>query len=85
MLKCRQVEGYQCICLIGLKPWIDFWNYLSMRLPHDGKISAKTAELKEKEEYKKNKALHLECISKVEKDYIKGLEDMEMKLQGNTK
>ncbi|AOT71846.1 RhuM family protein [Geosporobacter ferrireducens] len=52
-------------------------------LTHVGKISAKTVELKAKEEYKKYKALKIEEISKVEKDYIKALEDMEMKLLGN--
>lgn len=51
-------------------------------LNHAGKISAKTAELKARKEYKKYKALHLGDISKVEKDYIKALEDMEMKLLG---
>ncbi|KJF25508.1 virulence RhuM family protein [Clostridium aceticum] len=51
-------------------------------LTHAGKISAKTAELKAKEEYKKYKALHLNDISQVEKDYIDALEDMEMKLLG---
>lgn len=49
-------------------------------LTHAGKISAKTAELRAKEEYKKYMALHLGDISKAEKDYIKALEDMEMKL-----
>lgn len=52
-------------------------------LTHAGKISAKTAELRAKEEYKKYKALHLGDISKAEKDYIKALEDMEMKLLGD--
>ncbi|MFZ7133458.1 MAG: virulence RhuM family protein [Eubacteriales bacterium] len=51
-------------------------------LTHAGKISAKTAELKAKEEYKKYKALHLGDVSKAEKDYIEALEDMEMKLLG---
>jgi hypothetical protein len=51
-------------------------------LTHAGKISAKTAELKAKEEYKKYKSLHIEDISRVEKDYIDALEDMEMKLLG---
>ncbi len=51
-------------------------------LTHAGKISAKTAELKAKEEYKKFKALHLVDVSNVEKDYIRALEDMEMKLKG---
>ena len=51
-------------------------------LAHAGKISAKTAELKAKEEYKKYKDLNLEDVSKAEKDYIKALEDMEMKLLG---
>ncbi|NLK22137.1 MAG: virulence RhuM family protein [Epulopiscium sp.] len=50
-------------------------------LTHAGKISAKTAELKAKEEYKKYKELYIDDISKVEKDYIKALEDMETKLQ----
>lgn len=45
-------------------------------LTHAGKISAKTAELKAKEEHKKYKALHLGDVSKVEKDYIKALEDL---------
>ena len=51
-------------------------------LTHAGKISAKTAELKAKEEYKKYKGLQLGDISRAEKDYIKALEDMEMKLLG---
>ena len=51
-------------------------------LTHAGKISAKTAELKAKEEYGKYKALHLEDISRAEKDYIEALEDMEIKLLG---
>ncbi len=55
-------------------------------LTHAGKISAKTAELKAKEEYKKYKKLQLGDISRVEKDYIKALEDMEIKLlSGNDK
>ncbi len=54
-------------------------------LTHAGKISSKTAELKAKEEYKKYKAVHLEDVSKAEKDYIKALEDMEMKLLGEKK
>ena len=49
-------------------------------LIHAGTISAKTAELKAKEAYKKYKDLNLYNISKVEKDYIKALEDMEIKL-----
>ena len=51
-------------------------------LIRSGKVSAKAAELKAKEEYKKYKALHLDDVSKAEKDYIKILEDMEMKLLG---
>ncbi|WP_326907198.1 virulence RhuM family protein [Sedimentibacter sp. MB31-C6] len=51
-------------------------------LIHAGKISAKTAELKAKEEYKKYKESQLGDISKAEKDYIEALEDMEMKLLG---
>lgn len=51
-------------------------------LTHAGKISSKTAELKAKEEYKKYKELHLGDVSRVEKDYIKALEDMEIKLLG---
>lgn len=54
-------------------------------LTHSGKISAKPAELKAKEEYKKFKELHLEDVSKTEKDYIKALEDMEMRLLGEGK
>ena len=49
-------------------------------LTHAGKISAKTAELKAKKEYRKFKALHLEDVSNVEKDYIKALENMEILL-----
>ncbi len=49
-------------------------------LTHAGKISAKTAELKAKEEYKKYKELYLGNVSKAEKDYIEALEDMEIKL-----
>jgi len=49
-------------------------------LTHAGKISAKTAELKAKEEYKKYKALNIGDVLNAEKDYIKILEDMEMKL-----
>lgn len=51
-------------------------------LTHAGNISAKTAELKVKKEYKRYKDLYLGDISKVEKDYVKALEDMEMKLMG---
>lgn len=51
-------------------------------LAHAGKISAKTAEIKAKEEYRKYKELHLSDVTKVEKDYIKALEDMETKLLG---
>lgn len=51
-------------------------------LTHAGKISTKVAERKAKAEYKKYKTLHSEDVSKVEKDYIKALEDMEMKLLG---
>ena len=54
-------------------------------LTHAGKISAKTAEQKAKEEYRKYKTLHLEDVSKAEKDYIKVLEDMETKLQDKGK
>lgn len=46
-------------------------------LTHAGKISAKTAELKAKDEYKKYKALNISDVSNTEKDYIK---DMKMKL-----
>lgn len=49
-------------------------------LTHAGKISAKTAELKAKEVYQKYKTLHLDDVSKAEKDYIKALEDMEINL-----
>lgn len=51
-------------------------------LTHAGKISAKTAELKAKEEYEKYKTLNIGDVSKAEKDYIKALEDMEIKLLG---
>ncbi|MFA9466893.1 MAG: virulence RhuM family protein [Velocimicrobium sp.] len=54
-------------------------------LTNAGKISAKTAESKAKEEYHKYKTLHLEEASKAEKDYVKALEDMEMKLLGEGK
>lgn len=50
-------------------------------LSHAGKISATTAKIKAKEEYKKYKILCSDEISKVEKDYIKALEDMEKNLQ----
>ena len=49
-------------------------------LTHAGKISANVAESKAKEEYKKYKELHLDDVSKVEKDYIKALESIETKL-----
>ena len=49
-------------------------------LIHAGKISVKVVEPKAKAEYKKYKALHLGDVSKVEKDYIKALENMEMRL-----
>ncbi|SFB08338.1 virulence RhuM family protein [Clostridium frigidicarnis] len=52
-------------------------------LTHAGKISAKTAEVKDKEEYKKYKVLNSGDVYKVEKDYIKALEDLEIKLLGN--
>lgn len=51
-------------------------------LTHGGNISAKSAEEKAKVEYKKYKELHLDCVSKSEKDYINALESMEMKLLG---
>jgi len=54
-------------------------------LTHAGRISAKAAELKAMEEYKKYRAWHLDDVSKAEKDYIKALEDMEMKLLGEGK
>ena len=54
-------------------------------LTHAGKISAITAEIKAKGEYKKYKSLHLSNVSNAEKDYIKALEDMEMKLLGEEK
>lgn len=44
------------------------------------KISAKIAEVKVKEEYKKYKSLYLENIFKSEKNYVKVLEAMEMNL-----
>ena len=49
-------------------------------LTHAGSISAKTAELKAKEEYRKYKALQLENTSKAEKDYLKALENLETNL-----
>ena len=54
-------------------------------LTHAGRISAKAAELKAKEEYKKYKALHLDDVSIVEKDFIKALEDLEIKVYGEGK
>ena len=54
-------------------------------LTHAGKISAKAAELKAKEEYKKYKQLNLDNVSKVEKDYIKVLDALEIKLLGEGK
>ena len=54
-------------------------------LMHAGKISAKAAESKAKEEYKKYKEMYLGDVSKAEKDYIKALEAMEIKLLGDGK
>ena len=54
-------------------------------LTHAGKISAKAAELKAKEEYIKYKQLNLDNVSKVEKDYIKVLDALEIKLLGEGK
>ena len=51
-------------------------------LTNAGKVSAKTAELKAREEYMKYKELHSGDVSKVERDYVRTLEDMEMKLLG---
>jgi hypothetical protein len=45
-------------------------------------VNTKTAELNSKEEYKKYKNSYLDDVSKVEKDYIKALENMEIKLLG---
>lgn len=47
-------------------------------LAHAGKISDKTDELKEKEEYKKYKSLHQGDISKSERDYFEALEEIEI-------
>ena len=49
-------------------------------LSHAGKIRANSAELKAKEEYKKYRKMHLGDVSKAEKDYLKALEEMEVKL-----
>ena len=46
------------------------------------KVNARVAELKVKEGYRKYRELQLGDISRVEKDYIKALEDMENKLLG---
>lgn len=45
-----------------------------------GRISAKTAELKAKEEYKKYKEIHIDNVSKAEVDYSKTLDVIEKKL-----
>lgn len=49
-------------------------------LTHAGKISAKAAERKAKEEYQKYKALQIEEISNVEKDFIANLEKAKKEL-----
>lgn len=49
-------------------------------LSHSGKISAKVAAAKAKEEYKKYKKAHLSDQSVAEKDYLAALEEMETKL-----
>ncbi len=49
-------------------------------LTHAGKISAKAAELKAKEEFRKYKALQIEDISNVEKDFIANLEKAKKEL-----
>ena len=49
-------------------------------LTHAGTISAKTAEQKAKEEYQKFKTSQINSVSQVEKDYVKTLEDVQMKL-----
>lgn len=51
-------------------------------LSHAGTISAKTAELKAKQEYEKYRALNPVGISKAEKDFIDALENMERKILG---
>lgn len=77
---CRRIPMY-------MSDWIEtLGGFLKLSkheiLTHADKISAKAAELKAKEEYKKYKELHLGDVSKAEKDYIKALEDMEVKLLG---
>jgi len=49
-------------------------------LTHAGKISAKTAELKAKEEFNRYKQIIINDLSKAEKDYIEVLENMEKRL-----
>lgn len=49
-------------------------------LTNAGKISTKMAQLKAKDEYMKYKELQLSDISKGEEDYIKALEDIELKV-----
>lgn len=51
-------------------------------LTHAGRISAEAAEKKAKIEYKKYKNLHISDITRAEKDCLKALEDMEIKLLG---
>lgn len=72
-------------CSKNMSDWIEaLGGFLKLSrheiLTHADKISAKAAELKAKPGYKKYKALHLGNVSKVEKDFIKALEDMEIKL-----
>ncbi|MFI3170695.1 MAG: RhuM family protein, partial [Faecalibacterium sp.] len=49
-------------------------------LTHAGSISAKTAEQKAKEEYQKYKTMQINGMSQVEKDYVKILEETQVKL-----
>ncbi|MFI3168659.1 MAG: virulence RhuM family protein [Faecalibacterium sp.] len=49
-------------------------------LTHAGSISAKTAEKKAKEEYQKYKILQINAVSRVEKDYIELLENLQNKM-----
>lgn len=54
-------------------------------ITHTEKVSPKTVEIKAREEYKIYKDMCLGYISKVEKDYIDELEDMEINLLGDSK
>ena len=51
-------------------------------LTNAGKISAKTAEIKAKQEYEKYRKTHIDDLSKAEMDYVQALDEIEKKLLG---